>query len=41
LTSAWKTAESDRVTTNPATRETEDEKKGGMFSGESGAHNGG
>jgi len=27
LTSAWKTTESDRVTTNPARRETEDEKK--------------
>jgi len=27
LTSAWKTAESDTVTTNPARRETEDETK--------------
>ena len=27
LTSAWKTAESDYVTTNPARKETEDEKK--------------
>jgi len=27
LTSAWKTVESDNVTTNPARRETEDGKK--------------
>ena len=35
--SAWKMAESDPEMTDTVRRETEDGKKGGMFSGESGA----
>jgi hypothetical protein len=37
-TSAMETAESDKVTTDPARRETEDETRGGMCSCDSVAH---
>jgi hypothetical protein len=38
LTSAWRTVESDTVTTNPARREDEDETKDECLAGDSGAH---